>query len=122
MTRTTEIKHEGKIIGFETRTEFPAGDDDCTGSGIAISHGVWLYSHYRGMGHGGRAHMERLESLKKAGYNYVVCTVREDNKAQLHILLKNGWVKLATTASSVGSPIYLMGRDLLTPPDPMCSP
>lgn len=104
----------GKLrsVGTEWDEEFPAGDGDSCGSGIIISYGVNIQEGLRGRGIGQKAHVERLNRFRGDGYNYVLCTVRRDNDAQLHILKKHGWVRLANTASADGTPIYLMGRNL----------
>lgn len=99
-------------VGVEWWDELPAGDGDGCGSAVVISYGVSISPSLRGKGLGQKAHKERLERFRNEGYNYALCTVRRDNQAQLHILKKNGWVRLANTASTDGTPIYLMGRNL----------
>lgn len=101
----------GQIVGEEHETDFPFGDDgECPS--IVISHGVYLLEPFRGLGHGSTAHVARLDRFRTDGYNYAICTVRRDNLPQLAILKKNGWVRLANTASLSGTPIYLMGKNL----------
>lgn len=109
-----ELKHNGVIVGWELEESFPAGDgdDSCMGSGVIISYGVQLFPQYRGQGLGQRFHQERLDRWVKNDYTYALCTVRRDNDPQLAILKKNGWVRLANTASMHGQPIYIMGRNL----------
>lgn len=99
-------------IGNECWDDFPVGDGDGCGSAIVISYGVHIQPSLRGRGIGQRAHKERLERFRNEGYNYAMCTVRRDNRPQLAILQKNGWVRLANTASTDGTPIYIMGKNL----------
>lgn len=102
----------GIEIGWEHSTPFPAGDADYCGSAIIISHGVCITEPFRGKGHGTRLHLERLERFRVEGYNYALCTVRRENVPQMHILNKQGWNRLANTASFDGTPLYIMGRSL----------
>ena len=122
ITHRSKIIHNGRVVGWEHHTELPAGDNDCSGSGVVVSHNVYIFEKLRGMGLGQQAHVARLAAFKTMGYNYVLCTVRDDNTIQKHILAKNGWVRLATTLSSGGESILLMGRDLTTEPDPLVTP
>lgn len=109
-----EMILDNHMVGFARETAFPAGDgdDECSGSGIIISHGVELLPQFRGQGLGTKAHKERLESWVQRNLSYALCTVRRDNDPQLKILKNSGWVRLASTCSQYGSPIYLMGRTL----------
>lgn len=107
------IYNNGTVIGVEQETEFPMGDsnnDKC--SSIMISHAVEIYESLRGKGMGQAAHIARLNRWRSYGLSYAMCTVRRDNDPQNHILRKNGWVRLANTASMSGVPIYIMGKNL----------
>lgn len=101
----------GVLVGHEHATDFPGGEGDCH-SGVVVSHGAFIYEGERGKGLGQLAHEARLERFRREGFNYALCTVARSNDAQLHILKKNGWVRLASTASDNGTPIYLMGKNL----------
>lgn len=58
---------------------------------ICISNHAFIYPDKRGQGMGQRQHLERLAKAKELGYDMIVCTVRDDNPAEIHILEKNGW-------------------------------
>lgn len=107
------IFNNGNKVGVEQETFFPMGDNmGEKDASIIISHGVEIYEHLRGKGIGQAAHIARLARWQTYGYTYAMCTVRRDNDPQIHILRKNGWVRLANTASFSGTPIYIMGRNL----------
>lgn len=73
------------------------GDSD-----IAHLHGVYVPVDDRGKGIGDAQHKERLEWLKNANYEAVICTAGNYNEAEIHILEKNGWEKIAElTYSSI---------------------
>jgi RimJ/RimL family protein N-acetyltransferase len=82
-------------------------------SQVAVSIHSFIFPRERGKGHGGRMHKERLDKLKELGYNYVLCTVREDNLAELKILNNNSWTRLDTfQSSSTSHRIILFGRSI----------
>jgi hypothetical protein len=58
---------------------------------ICISHSVEIVEGMRGKGLGQKQHLERLDNMRKMGFDHAICTVREDNKVERHILAKNGW-------------------------------
>ncbi len=103
------IKLDGQIIGTEAYDDFPMPDGK---SPIVISHSVEILKQFRGQGFGQKAHADRLDRWARNGYNYAMCVVRRDNDPQLHILRKNGWVRLANTATLWADPVYIMGRSL----------
>lgn len=106
-----QIKNKaGEIIGWEQETMLPAGDGEECGSGVVISHGVFIFESHRGKGAGSWAHQERLQRWKKEGHVFALCTVREDNAVQRRILEKNSWAKLAEYRNPDGDTIFLMGR------------
>lgn len=103
----------GDKFGCECETVFPMGDNSLDKEApIIISHGVEIFEAFRGKKLGQAAHIARLARWTSEAYNYAMCTVRRDNDSQNHILRKNGWVRLANTASVGGVPIYVMGRNL----------
>jgi len=61
---------------------------------LGISHDVFMPIEERGKGLGTKAHEYRLGVAKYLGLNYVLCTVRETNTAQIKILKKFGWQPL----------------------------
>lgn len=99
------------LVGTESFLALPVTQDVCVDAGIVYSFGVEIEQEFRGQGYGQKAHESRLNEYKVL-YNYALCTVNRNNDIQLHILKKNGWVRLANTTSGQGNPIYLMGRNL----------
>lgn len=82
-------------------------------SNVAVSHAVFVPASMRGKGLGTKAQEKRLELMKNLGYDYVLCTVRQDNSAQIHVLLKFGWRELSSFASSRSEGLILIfGRTL----------
>ena len=95
-------------------TELPGSGtntDDCDAA-VVVSHGAWVNPALRGRGIGQAQHDERLKVAKTQGYRYIVCTVRADNAAQIHILTSRGWQCLATFQNMHGDPLHLYGRSL----------
>ena len=85
----------------------------CPGnSQIAVSHGV--FNTNKGNGAATQANAERLAHLKEVlGYDYALCTVCEDNDAQLHILYQNQWEYLDSFKSSkTGNTVLIYGKHL----------
>ena len=72
-------------FGFYEITSFPGCNQ------LAISTHAFILPQYRGTGKGQEAHQQRLTKLKELHYNYVICTVKESNQTQIHILEKFGW-------------------------------
>lgn len=76
--------------GFYELNQFPGCNQ------IVVSNHSWISPEHRGNGYGRLAHKARLEHIANLGYDYVMCTVRDDNRAQIHILETSGWKKLDT--------------------------
>lgn len=74
-------------------TPLPGNND------ILVSHGAWVNTHLRGKGLGQQLHQERIEYAKNHGQTYMLATVDADNKAQVHIMQKNGWKELDSFVS-----------------------
>lgn len=80
---------------------------------VAVSIHSFIFKEKRGKGYGKAMHLERLAKLKELGYDYVLCTVRDDNKAEIHILETNGWRYLDMFYSSAtGNLVQLFARDV----------
>lgn len=61
---------------------------------LGMSHAVYIHPLNRGKGLGTKAHADRIEKAKLEGFRYLICSVRNNNKAQLKILRKFGWKEL----------------------------
>ena len=72
-------------FGFYELMPFPGCNQ------LVVSNHAFILPEYRKLGFGQAQHKERLEKIKELKYNYVVCTVRADNGAEIHILEKHGW-------------------------------
>lgn len=66
----------------------------------AVSIHSFVYPEKRGKGYGKQLHTERLDKLKRLGYDYVLCTVDLTNVKELAILRENGWTQLSSFKSS----------------------
>lgn len=78
---------------------------------IVVSHNVFLPPEYRGQGHGGKAHKERLNVMHNLGYDYALATVISTNERERAILVSNGWRIIADFNSSrSGEFILIYGR------------
>lgn len=67
---------------------------------VAISHNTFIFKPLRGKGLGDYQHKQRLAHIKALGYDMVICTVLESNKAQHKILSNNKWVWVMSFRSS----------------------
>lgn len=74
-----------KVVGRYELTNMPG----C--AKIGISHGLVIHPEHRGKGYATKAHAERLEQAKKLGYRYLMATIVEGNKPQMHLLRKFKW-------------------------------
>lgn len=83
-------------------------------SQVAVSHSVYLHESQRGNGVGQKAMESRLSYLTNdLGYDYVICTVREKNEAQIILLEKNGWEYLdCFNSRKTGNTVFIYGREL----------
>lgn len=68
-------------------------------SQIAVMHSAFIPLEDRKKGKGSLRHRERLAILRSLGYDAALCTVDLNNKPQLKILKKCGWVHLSTFKS-----------------------
>lgn len=60
-------------------------------SQMVVSNHAFVYPNHRGKGHGSQNHKLRLLRAGAMGYDAIMCTVRNDNEAQIAILEKNKW-------------------------------
>lgn len=83
-------------------------------SQVGVSHAVFAPMQARGKGMGAKASVERTQHMKHImGYDYALCTVAEDNKAQIAIVEGRGWKKLDEFYSSkTDHMVYLYGKVL----------
>lgn len=82
---------------------------------VAVSIHSFVFPKLRGKGYGTQMHTERLEKLKKLGYDYVVCTVNLTNLKELAILKANDWRELSRFRSSASEHMVgLFGKSLTT--------
>lgn len=63
-------------------------------SQVAVFHSAFVLPEYRNKGEGFQAHVERLETAIRLGYDYAICTVQQGNTAQEKILHDNGWEEI----------------------------
>lgn len=77
-------------FGFFELNPFPGCNQ------IVVSQHAFIYPNYRGKGLGQAQHFKRLKIARDLGYNFIICTVRIGNEAEMKILDNNGW-KLFTT-------------------------
>jgi RimJ/RimL family protein N-acetyltransferase len=93
--------------GFYELNEFPGCNQ------IVVSNHAFIYEQYRGQGHGQAQHFQRLNKARELGYNRIICTVRRDNLAERHILLKNGWgMDFTFTNTETGHDVQMWSRRL----------
>lgn len=77
-------RHAYPIGAFEIES-FPS---QCQ---IAICHGFFVFEDRRGEGNGHLLKQEQMAVLRRAGYDYALCTVTGLNDRQKVILAKAGW-------------------------------
>lgn len=63
-------------------------------SQIVVSNHAFIYHSKRGKGLGNDNHKLRVERATFLGFDYLICTVKSDNKAELAILKKNNFKEL----------------------------
>ena len=52
--------------------------------------------------------------MKRLGYDYTICTVHDENTAQVRIMEKNNWTWLSSFVSrKTGQQVRLYGKKLL---------
>ena len=80
---------------------------------IVVSNHAFIYKNKRGQGKGHRNHQLRGERAKFLGYDYLICTVKANNIAELKILDKGGFKELDEFDNSeTGSTIKLYGKKI----------
>ena len=79
---------------------------------VISNHGV-VFKEHRGQGHGQANHQLRVERAIDMGYDLMLCTVKADNAAEIHILNSHGWTRLDTFLNSEsGSIICLFSKHI----------
>lgn len=102
MRENVDFEHEFGQGHFEC---FPGNED------IAVSTRASVYCTSMGNGLGSKYHKERLEKAKELELDYLICTCRLDNQAQMKILSNNGWKCLDTFISGRTSHIVcILGK------------
>lgn len=82
-------------------------------SQVAVFHSAFVLPEYRGKGEGFQAHVERLETAMRLGYDYAICTVAENNTAQVNILKDNAWQQIGKFFSrKTGHYVVIYGINL----------
>ena len=82
-------------------------------SQVAVSHGMFIRSEYRGEGNAKECMAYRLDTAIDLGYDYVICTVDMDNTPQVKTLNSTGWTCLDTFVSErTGHAVALYGKHL----------
>ncbi len=79
-------------------------------SQVAVSNDVFIEPEHRRKGIGEKQHRERLITAWHADCKYIICTVRADNKAEIHILAKNGWKVIDKFVTCNQEEIQIWGR------------
>lgn len=94
--------------GFYELNPFPGSNQ------LVVSNHAFIYPEHRGQGMGQLQHAQRLAKAKELGYDAIMCTVREGNAVEKHILQKNRWSYLHTYKSKeTGHRIEVWIRNLL---------
>ena len=99
---------EGVPVGFYELNTFPGSNQ------IVVSNHSTILPEFRKQGHGLRMAQVRLARAQMQGFDYMLCTVRADNAAQLRLMQKvGGWKNLDTFLSrESGVYIAIFGRGL----------
>lgn len=92
--------------GTYSLTEFPGNGD------LVVSHDVLIYPHLRGKGLGKTQHTKRLLHAANNGHSAIICTVREDNAIEKHILTENYWKKVWTFTNKMNEKIEVWAKEL----------
>lgn len=80
---------------------------------LVVSNHVFIKPDRRGLGLGTLEAHDRIQLAKDMGYDYMICTVVQDNVPQLRIMEKLAWVKLAEWRNSVtDNMVGIYGHDL----------
>lgn len=67
---------------------------------VAISHAVWLPKNKRGQGLGKKLLRSRMAAFREAGLRLILATVRNSNRAEMHLLRRRGWKRLIKFGST----------------------
>lgn len=83
-------------------------------SQVAVSHAVYTPKYRRGKGFGTAALIKRIAYARdELGYNFMICTVRLENTAEIKVLAGQGFFRLSKFLSSnSGEEIGIFGRPL----------
>lgn len=86
-----EVIHgsSGKHMASWKINYFPSSDE------VVVFHDAYVFADFRRMGIGSLCHEFRLEFAKLSGASLVLCTVNNDNVAEIKILKKFGWSVVA---------------------------
>ena len=80
---------------------------------IGVFHSAFVLPAFRNNGIGKDAHLDRLKCASDALYDYALCSVQQNNSAQIQILESTGWKKLSEfTSRKTGHVVYLYGRNI----------
>jgi hypothetical protein len=82
-------------------------------SQIVVSHSVFSVSPFKNNGSGKKAHADRLAHMRQLGWDYALCTVDLENKAQMAIMKRFKWKKLDSfNSAKTGHIVGLFGKQL----------
>ena len=74
---------------------------------------MFMFPLDRGKGYAASEMQQRLSEIKRLGYDYVICTVENNNTAQIITLGKLKWSFLSVFESQkTGHTVQLWGRQL----------
>jgi len=90
--------------GFYELNPFPGSNQ------IVVKNHALIYE--KGVGYGKVQHVKSNEKAASLGYDYMLCTVREDNIPQIKILEACGWHFFDSFKSSeTGNVVQIWGRN-----------
>lgn len=97
----------GSDYGFFELNPFPGCNQ------IVISNHSWVHPKHRGQGLGHKEHQARLTEIERLGYDYILCTCKESNIAQIKILEKHGWTYLSKFKNrETENTVFLYGKEV----------
>lgn len=80
---------------------------------IVVSNHAFVYRDKRGQGHGSKNHEIHVERAKFLGFDYILCTVRANNAAELAILTKHNFKELDEFINTeTGNTVKIFGKKL----------
>lgn len=101
------MRYSDKDGGFFELNPFPGCNQ------IVVSNHSWIPPDKRGKGLGTLVHGKRLMLMDELGYDYALCTVREDNLPQIAILEKAGWKRLDVFRNrETNNVVLIYGKEL----------